>query len=103
MDAACVTSLLLTSSTTPRHAAIPDSRSSARRRRRIRSGVTPWDYAPPGSVPDPGGSRTGYDWPNEPVVPLSLPNELPVELPELPELPALPLQELPLLPVPEPL
>src|SRR5688572_5455040 len=48
MDAAWVTSLLLTSSTTPRHAAIPESRSSARRRRRIRSGVTPWDYAPPG-------------------------------------------------------
>src|SRR5688572_4658289 len=53
MDAACVTSLLLTSSTTPRHAAMPDSRSSARRRRRIRSGVTLWDYAPPGPTSGP--------------------------------------------------
>src|SRR5688500_20350150 len=42
MDAACVTSLLLTSSTAPRHAAMPDNRSSARRRRTMRSGVTAW-------------------------------------------------------------
>src|SRR5262245_21203131 len=37
MEAACVRSLLLTSSTSPRHAASPDSRSSACVRRKKRS------------------------------------------------------------------
>src|SRR5688572_24296305 len=44
MEAAWVTSLLLTTSSRARHAAMPVSRSSARRRREMRSGVTENDY-----------------------------------------------------------
>ena len=94
----------------PRQAATPDSRSSALRRRTIRSGVTPWIIAdcryatPKTQLPTPKASwRLGiggwefwfYDSPKlppEPVVPRSPPNELT-------PLPALPLQVLPELPL----
>ena len=96
-------SLLLTISTMPRQAATPESRSSARTRRRNRSGVTLWDYyrrIPYNSQrPTPknvwelgvGAWKLVYDWPKFPLEPdvRSLPYELP--------LPAVPLHVLPVL------